>query len=146
METLLEISQLLLSDFLRIQVCMILQKATKPFITLSLQWDQLQLLPSAETWVIQHMPGLYPEETPDPSCSPSLVAPASCCFTAGSRTPPRALLQHPHQVLENDTAIDLLSLSVAKCLAYMDTSSPFPAATASLAALTKLLGNFNDCL
>lgn len=97
METLLETSQLLLSGFLKIQACMILEKATKPFITLFSQRDRLQLLPSAETWVIQHMAGLYPKDTPDPPCSPSsLAGPDHCYFTAGSRTPPRALLQHPH--------------------------------------------------
>lgn len=140
METLLEISQLLLSDFLKIQVCMILQKAMKPFITLSSQQDQLQLLPSGETWVIHHRAGQNPKESAGSSCSPSLMAPAAAAL-AGSRTPPT-----PSLGARNDTATDLPSLSIAKGLAHMDTSSPFPAATASLAGLTQFLGNFKDSL
>lgn len=62
------------------------------------------------------------------------------------RTLPRALLQHPPYVLQNDTAVNLLFQSIAKSWAYMDTSSPSPAATDSLAALATLLGNVKDSL
>lgn len=75
-----------------------------------------------------------------------LQGPGRCCFTVDSRTPPRALLQHPCRVLENDTAMDLLSLFIAEGLACMDASSLLPAVTASPSAPTKLLGNVQDSI
>lgn len=78
-ETLLEISQLLLPEFLKIQVSKILQKAGKTFMTLISQSDQLQLLPRVETWVIQLSAGLYPRRLQTPA-----AALPSCLWTAAA--------------------------------------------------------------
>lgn len=145
METLFEISQMLLSDILKIQVWF----RRKPW-NLSLHCPHSRtnssFFPLWKPGSFHTRLGLCPKATPDPSYSPSLLAPSSCCFTAGSRTPPRSLLQQLCWELEHDTAIELLCLSTAEGLACMNTSSPFPAVTASLAALIKLLGNVNDAL
>lgn len=119
-----------------------LQKATKAFMTLSSQRDQLQLLPHVETSVIQLTAGLYPRRLQ--TLLQSFLRVSGQLLLC--RTLPRALLQHPPYVLQNDTAVNLLFQSIAKSWAYMDTSSPSPAATDSLAALATLLGNFKGSL
>lgn len=60
-------------------MCKMLQKATKAFMTLSSQRDQLQLLPHVEISVIQLTAGLYPRRLQ----TPPAVLP-SCLWTAAA--------------------------------------------------------------
>lgn len=114
---------------------MILQKVTMLFITLASLWTNSSFLPVQK-------PGPY---NPCLTCTQRRLQPApavlllqvlgNSCFTADSRTPPRAVPKHPCWVPEDDTAIAHLSKPTAKDQAYVYTSTPAPAVAASLTSL-----------
>lgn len=105
------------------------------FITLASLWTNSSFLPVQK-------PGPY---NPHLTCTQWRLQPAptvlllqlpgNSCFTAGSRTPPRALLQHPCWVPKADTAVDHLSKPIAKDQVYVYTCTPAPAVAASLTSL-----------
>lgn len=96
-------------------------------MTLTSQSDQLQLLPRVETWVIQLYLGRLQ--------SPAAALPSCLWRAAALQDTAQSPVLHPPWVLGNDRAVNLLSQYITKSWAYMDTSSPFPAPTASLDTL-----------